>query len=255
MNTYEKELEVAKSLAREAGVIMLQYFDADQKIEIKADNSLVTIADKLINSLVIDRLAILFPDDGVIGEEESNTEYGPGRKWFCDPIDGTAGYVWGVPTAMFSLALVVDGKPAIGVAYDPFLDRMYVGKIGTKSLCNDKPISVSGLNFKSGIFAVSSNVKSLSKTKYFSRMIEDNVSFACLSGMVYKTCLIAKGKLIGGVLSGADAYDVAAVQVILEGAGGKISSLEGKELDYSRPFKGAIVSNKIVHNQIIKYCS
>src|SRR3990170_3369867 len=74
----------------------------------KKENSQVTIADKLINSLVIERLVTEFPNDGVIGEEESNTEYGAGRKWFCDPIDGTNAYIWGVPTAMFSLALVVD---------------------------------------------------------------------------------------------------------------------------------------------------
>lgn len=255
MNTYKKELEIAKNIAREAGIIILQYFDADQKIEIKADNSQVTIADKLINSLVIERLSASFPDDGVIGEEESNTEYGMGRKWFCDPIDGTAGYIWGTPTAMFSLALVVDGKPVMSVAYDSFLDRMYTGIIGEKSLCNDKIISVSNLDFKSGILAISSCVESLPSTKYFKRMIDDNRNLACFSGAVYKSCLVAKGKFIGYVENGVNAHDMAAVQVILEGAGGKISSIDGQELDYSKPFKGAIVSNKVVHDEIIKYCS
>lgn len=93
---YGKELEIAKSIAREAGEIMLRYFDGDQAIEIKSDGSQVTVADKLINTLVIKRLASAFPEDGVIGEEESTSEYGFGRKWFCDPIDGTAAYVCGV---------------------------------------------------------------------------------------------------------------------------------------------------------------
>jgi len=53
MNEYKKELETAKTIAKEAGPIMLKYFDADQHVEIKEDNSQVTIADKLINSLVI----------------------------------------------------------------------------------------------------------------------------------------------------------------------------------------------------------
>lgn len=255
MNNYNPELEAAKKIAKEAGIIMLKYFDADQKIEIKADNSQVTIADKLINSLVIEKLAVLFPNDGVIGEEESNAEYGMGRKWFCDPIDGTAGYVWGVPTAMFSLALVIDGKPVMGVAYDPFLDRIYTGQNGEKSLCNEEIISVSDLDFKSGTFAVSSSVGSLPETKYFQRMIDDNVRLACFSGAVCKTCLVSRGKFIGYAENGVNAHDMAAVQVILEGAGGKISSIEGQELDYSKPFKGAIVSNKIVHDEIIKYCA
>jgi myo-inositol-1(or 4)-monophosphatase len=255
VNMYEKELEFAKNIAEEAGAIMIKYFDADQKIEIKEDNSQVTIADKLINSLVIKNLSVLFPDDGVIGEEESNTEYGAGRKWFCDPIDGTAAYIWGVPTAMFSLALVIDGKPVLGVAHDPFLKRTYSGKIGEKSFCNDKVISVSNLDLQSGICAISSSVRSLPYTKYFQRMVDNNIRLACFSGAVYKACLVAKGKFVGYVEHGVNAHDMAAVHAIIEGAGGKITSIDGKELDYSKPFKGAIVSNKIVHEKIIKYCS
>lgn len=255
MSTYEKELTVAKNIAQEAGAIMLQYFEADQQVEIKADNSQVTIADKLINSLVIERLSISFPDDGVIGEEESNTEYGMGRKWFCDPIDGTAGYICGVPTAMFSLALVIDGQPVMGVAYDPFLDKMYTGQTGAKSLCNGKIISVSTLDLKSGVFAVSSSARSLPKTKYFQRMIDDKIRLVSFNGAVYKACLVAKGKVVGYVENGVNAHDVAAVQVILEGAGGKITSVEGRVLDYSQPFRGAIISNKITHAEIIRYCS
>ncbi|MDP1689016.1 MAG: inositol monophosphatase [bacterium] len=255
MNDYKKELLTAKGIAKEAGVIMLQYFDEDQNIEFKADNSPVTIADKLINSLVIQKLSIAFPDDGVIGEEESNTNYGDGRKWFCDPIDGTIAYVWGVPTAMFSLGLVVDGKPVIGVAYDPFLDKMYIGETGKKSFCNDKIISVSNLDMKSGILAVTSSIKSIRKTEYYQKMIDDNLRLASFSGAVYKSCLVAKGKFVGYIEKGVNAYDVAAVQVIIEGAGGKITSLENKELDYLKPFKGAIISNGIVHDEIIRYCS
>lgn len=255
MSIYAKELAVAKEIAREAGAIMLQYFEADQKVEIKEDNSQVTIADKLINSLVIRKLSISFPDDGVIGEEESNTEYGMGRKWFCDPIDGTAGYICGIPTAMFSLALVIDGRPVLGVAYDPFLDKLYSGQTGAKSLCNGTAISVSSLDLKSGVFAVSSSTRSLPKTKYFQRMIDDKVRFISLNGAVYKACLVAKGKVVGYVENGISAHDVAAVQVILEGAGGKITSVEGETLDYSQPFRGVIISNKITHAEIIRYCA
>lgn len=255
MNNYDRELEVAVDIAKEAGVIILKYFDADQDVEIKNDNSQVTIADKLVNSLVIERLKEAFPNDGVIGEEESNTEYGMGRKWFCDPIDGTAAYVWGVPTAMFSLALVVDGKPVIGVAYDPFLNKMYTGKIGEKSFCNEKVISVSNLDLKSGIFAISGSVKSLPSTKYFQRMVDDKIRLACFSGAVYKSCLVATGRFVGYVEQGVNAHDIAASQVIVEGAGGKITSVEGNDLDYSKPFKGAIVSNVITHDSIVKYCN
>lgn len=255
MNNFKLELETAISIAKESGQIMLKYFDDDQSVETKDDNSLVTIADKIINSLVISSLSKIFPDDGVIGEEESTSGYGNGRKWFCDPIDGTHAFIWGVPTAMFSLALVIDGIPIVGVAYDPFLNRMYTGVRGERSFCNDKILSVSNLTLKTGIFAVSSSVKSLTKISHFQKMIDDNIRLAAFNGAVYKCCLVAKGKLVGYVEHGVNAHDMAAVHVIVVGAGGKISSVEGNDLDYSKPFKGAIVSNGIVHDEIVKYCS
>jgi len=255
MNTYDKELEVAKSIAREAGVIMLQYFDGEQEIEIKKDNSPVTIADKKINSLVIERLTAHFPNDGVIGEEESNSEYGMGRKWFCDPIDGTAAYVVSVPTAMFSLGLVIDGKPVMGVAYDPFLNKMYTGVIGAKSSCNEKEIRVSDLPLREGRLAVTSSARVLIKTKYFEKLVDDKIRLSSFNGAVYKSCLVARGRLVGYIENGLNPHDMAAVQVILEGAGGEITSMEGKELDYSKPFKGAIVSNGVTHDELVKYCA
>lgn len=256
MNTYEKELEFAKNMAREAGEIMLKYFDANQKTEFKEDNSPVTIADKMINSLVIEKLTIAFPEDGVIGEEESNTEYGMGRKWFCDPIDGTNAYVLGLPTAMFSLALIVDGKPVVGIAYSPFLNKMYSGVKGEKSLCNDEIISVSDLDLRQGVVGISgSKVKAFIGHDYFNKMMADKVNFSCITGTVFKVCLVACGKLAACAGFGVSPHDVAAVQVILEGSGGIMTTPDGTELDYSNHFSGALISNKASRDQLIKYCS
>ncbi|MEK7645082.1 MAG: inositol monophosphatase [Patescibacteria group bacterium] len=255
MSIYQKELETAVTIAREAGVIMLKYFDGDQQVEIKQDNTQVTIADKLANSLVIERLSKVFPEDGIIGEEESTAQYGMGRKWLCDPIDGTAAYVWGVPTAMFSLALVVDGKPVVGVAFDPFLNKMYTGIVGEKSLCNGIPLSVSDADLKTGTVAVSSSVKTFFSRSHLPKMANDQIRLASLNGAVYKSCLVARGKFVGYVEHGVNPHDMAAVHVIVECAGGKLTSLTGEELNYSQPFKGAIVSNGIVHEELVRYCA
>ena len=256
MNDYKKELEVAKAIAREAGPIMIKYFDADQDVEIKEDNSQVTIADKLINSLVLDRLAEAFPADGVIGEEESNTEYGLGRKWFCDPIDGTMAFIWGTPTAMFSLALVIDGVPVIGVAYDPFLNRLYEAVSNQGSFCNGVSLKVSKKGLKDGLVIITSNIsRILKRPSYLIDLPEKGVRFATFSGAVYKSCLVAKGKAEAYFEEGVNAHDIAAVQVIVEESGGEVTNKKGERLDYTKPFKGAVVSNKIVHNEIVKYCS
>lgn len=250
---YAPELAVAQAIARRAGVTMLQYFDGDQQVERKSDGSPVTIADKLINAMVIEELAKAFPDDGVIGEEESNTEYGMGRKWFCDPIDGTKAYTWGTPTSMFSLALVVDGVPVVGVAYDPFLDRLYSGIKGRGSDCNGHKLQVNTDGLPGGFVAVTSEVGLIaSRPPLLEKLSAKGARLVTFSGAVYKAVLVARGRMAGYVESRTNAHDVAAVDVIVTEAGGRVSGLDGKPFDYTKPFRGMIVSNGVVHDDIVE---
>lgn len=247
-----RELSVAIDIAYKAGEIMRQYFyDGQQKVT-KDDGTPLTIADTTINSMVIRELAVSFPHDGVIGEEESTTEYGMGRKWLCDPIDGTKAYTWGVPTAMFSLGLVVDGQPQSGVAYDPFLDLVYFAEKGSGAFCNGQSISVSSETLDEGVLGITSSAKELSENPpYVDKLVERGVSTATFSGAVYKGCLVARGKLAGYAMKHLTAHDLAAVHVIIEEAGGRLSLMSGDRLDYSKPFKGAIISNSVTHDDIV----
>lgn len=248
---YEDELRIAKNIAKLAGDIMLEYFDGDQQLDHKADGSVVTIADTKINSLVIEELSKHF-NDGVIGEEESTTEYGLGRKWFCDPIDGTKAFVIGVPTAMFSLALVIDGKPTMGVAYDPFLDRLYWATREEGSYCNDKKLQVANKDIAGNYIMVTSNVeKTLEEASQVKKLAELKAKATSLPGAVFKSCLVALGRAVGYVEAEVNAHDMAAVEVIVEEAGGLVTGYDGKKLDYSKPFKGAVVSNSKIHTEFI----
>ncbi len=249
---YSKELVVAKALALKAGKIMLAYADDNQNVTIKSDNSPVTIADTLINDLVIKELNKKFPQDGVIGEEKSTTEYGMGRKWLCDPIDGTAAYIWGTPTAMFSLALVVDGRPVLGVTFDPFLKKLYWAVTGQGSFCNQTKLSVSPKGLHEGFVAVTGSTTLLPTLPYLSTLRKEGARLAMFSGAAYKSCLIARGRFVGYIEHGVNPYDVAAIQVIIEEAGGKVTNLKGKPHDYSKYFKGVVASNGKVHDRLVE---
>src|SRR6185369_10621469 len=107
------------------------------------DGTPVTIADTTINSMVIAELQKEFPEDLIIGEEESTGDYGMGRRWICDPLDGTAAFVAGVPTSMFSLCLVVDGMPTVAVTYEPHRKQLFTAIRGEGSYCNGKKLQVS----------------------------------------------------------------------------------------------------------------
>lgn len=251
-NYLKKELEVSIGIAKKAGEIMLEYFEGDQEVSFKDDGSSVTIADKKINHMVIEELAAKFPNDAVIGEEESNGDFGMGRKWFCDPIDGTEAFVWGVPTAMFSLALIIDGRPVMGVAYDPFLDRMYTAIKGRGSYCNGKSLKVSEKNLQNGLLAVTSNIRKIYEPDSpIKNAANSNIRIAVICGAVYKSVLVASGKLAGHFADVIANHDVAAVELIICEAGGKVTDYFGNELDYSKTFKGAVISNGIIHEDIL----
>ena len=121
-----EQLDFAKSLANEAGEVMLQHFQVGVANETKAleGDTPVTVADKAINSMVIEAIKRQYPDHSVIGEEESNRRDNAEYTWVCDPIDGTIPYVMGVPTNVFSIAMVdKDGQPVVAVVFDPYMKR------------------------------------------------------------------------------------------------------------------------------------
>ncbi len=248
---YEKELQVAREVAAEAGEVMRTYFRGDQQRVIKHDGSPVTIADTMINQLVIERLNTAFPDDVVIGEEQSTGGYGAGRRWFCDPIDGTKAYTWGVPTAMFSLALVVDGRPVMGVCYEPMLDSLYSAVIDQGAYCNEQRLSVNDASLQNGTLAIASAPDDIRTNHIVTNILKAGVTTAVFSGAVYKSTAVADGRFVGYIEHKVNAYDIAAIDVIVREAGGAVTALSGEVHDYSSPIKGVIVSNGHVHAELI----
>lgn len=251
---YSRELEIAKSIARQAGNIMLNYFDGDQECETKADGTPVTIADKMINSMAIQEILKAFPGDGVVGEEESSEDITGTRLWFCDPIDGTKPFTWGVPTAVFSLGLVIDNKPILGVVYDPFLDHMFRGVTGQGSYRNNKKLQVSKEGLNTGLVAATGSVERMVKSPptYLTNLVNSGVRMACFSGGIYKSTLVASGRLVGYIESKVSPHDIAAIDVIITEAGGRLSTLSGQPLDYRQGFNSAIISNGVVHDKLIE---
>lgn len=253
MNTdYQKELTVAKDIAKRAGAVMLQYFNGGQQAERKEDGSLVTIADKEINRLVIQELTKHF-DDIIIGEEESTGDYGAGRRWFCDPVDGTRAFALGIPTATFSLGLVVEGVPVLGVVYSPFLNRLYEAIKGQGSYCNGMQLHVSKKELAGEYVAITSSIKKImERPLYIDKLLEQKARLTTLNGAVYKACLVAQGKLVGYVGERVKPHDIAAAEVIVEESDGKVTDYDGNKPDYRKPFKSVIISNGIVHEKLIE---
>lgn len=249
-------LEFAKGLAQEAGVIMKRYFRADDiATEWKEDNSPITIADKTINSLVIERVKEAFPEHGVLGEEES---FEPNRKrvWIVDPIDGTSPYSLGMPLSTFCLALVDEGRVQVSVVYDPVLDRLYSASLGEGATVNDQQLKVSDKNtfdqaYTMGFSGLGPRQEPLEPIIEAIRSKGGRV--ISVPSFSYMAAHVATGDLVLCYMAYGSPWDAAAISLIVEEAGGKVTDMYGKERTYPEWGEGLLVSNgSVLHDDVLE---
>jgi myo-inositol-1(or 4)-monophosphatase len=136
-------LEFAVVLARGAGDITLNYFRKQPETSTKSDGSYVTIADREAEAYLRKHIGERFPDDGIVGEEEGETEGRSGRRWILDPIDGTFAFVHGVPFYGVLIALEIDGEISVGVINIPVLGEIVSAAIGCGCFLNGEATRVS----------------------------------------------------------------------------------------------------------------
>ena len=250
----EQYLEFAKCIALEAGKIMNKYFTGDNGANYKFDQTIVTKADTEINSLLIEKVKENFPNHSVDGEEE---QFGKSNYvWVCDPVDGTSMYARHIPVAVFSLALVIDGISTVGVVYDVFTNNLYTAIKGEGAYRNGIRISVNNIelddmrsvsNFDmwpEADYNLYDSIKEIGKKTYF-------VSI----GSVIRACMcVANGDFNLAIFPGTKHKncDIAAAKVIVEEAGGKVTDIFGNDQRYDQSINGAVISNKLVHNEVIE---
>jgi len=246
-------LEWAKTIASTAGEMMLTFATSgDLGVRIKLDKTQVTEADKAINAMVIARVEADFSQDGVLGEEESS-HADRERLWVVDPIDDTRGYILGMPSAMFSLALVERGQPVVAVMYEPRLDRMFTAVRGGGAFENGQPIHVSDQKTLQGAqVAISPSYSQVvPRMPFYDSLVVEGVNLVPMNGEAYKGAFTATGFVDAHVFPGRSAHDVAAVQLVVEEAGGRVTNLRGEAETYESPIYGAIASNGYVHDKLV----
>ena len=246
-------LNFAKEMCIEAGKIMKKYFYQDNGASYKGDKTIVTLADKEINHILIEKVKEKFPAHSVDGEEE---KFGKSKYvWVCDPVDGTAMYARHIPVAVFSLALVINGISTVGVVYDPFTKNLYSAMKGNGAYKNNEKISVNDIelddmksvsNFDmwpAADYNLYDTMKELGKKTYFVGI-----------GSVIRACMcVANGDFNLAIFPGTKHKncDIAAAKVIVEEAGGKVTDLFGNEQRYDESINGAVICNKKVHSEVV----
>lgn len=130
MTNHRQRLDLARSAARQAGLLTLDFFRKDIAVQRKADNSPVTDADRGAEQLIRRLISEKFPEDAILGEEFPEKPGNSGYRWILDPIDGTKSFITGVPLYGTMIGVEFQDKPLIGVVDFPALDQRIFACIG-----------------------------------------------------------------------------------------------------------------------------
>lgn len=207
---------------------MSRFRAPDLVVESKADSTPVTEVDRAVEEMIRRRLADERPGDGVVGEELGVTGRAD-RRWIVDPIDGTKSYVRGIPVWATLLALEEKGEVVVGVASAPALHRRWWAARGHGAFGDGEPLHVSRVGELGAAHLCFGDVD-------LSLDDEFMVRFAALARRCSRTrgfgdfwghMLVAEGVADVMVEPAVSLWDLAAVQVIVEEAGGRLTDLDG----------------------------
>ena len=228
------------AVVREAGEILLGADHIEETVEEKSGRAnFVTAYDKKVQAFLFDRLAKVLPDAVFIGEEkEDNPPVSEGYVFIVDPIDGTTNFMKGYCTSCVSVGLLKEGKPYMGVVYNPYLDELFSAEKGRGAFKNGDKIHISPHELREGIvlFGTAPYNEELSKQSFslayelFMRSLDVRRSGSAAIDLCNVAC--GRAELYFELL--LSPWDYAAGALILTEAGGKIMTPEGKELTFDR---------------------
>ena len=244
----DADLALALSLADSADEISMRFFRSlALSVRAKSDRSPVSVADEAVERMIRDRVAAERPSDSILGEEFGTTGSNA-RRWIIDPIDATGNYIRGVPVFASLIALEENGAPVVGVISAPALQRRWWATKGQGAFCNGAPIHVSTIDTLAGVFLGYEPMNAFA----------DGDAFLALHRACHRTrgfgdfwahMLVAEGAMDAAIDPQVAHWDMAAVQIIVEEAGGRFTTLSGER----RADGGSGLStNRRVHDAILQ---
>jgi len=232
---FTTRLNLARAIAADAGVVTLNFFQhRNLVVDRKSDDSPVTQADRQAETLMRERIGTAFPDDTIIGEEHGTTEGSSDYQWVLDPIDGTKSFIAGVPLYSVLVGVLHNDVSVIGVIHIPGLDETVYAAKGRGAWWQQRgaepvPAHVSNTaRLADGVF-VTSQTDSFSKYKSaeaYSRLVQ--AAYVSRTwGDGYGYLLLATGRIEVMVDPIMNLWDAAAIQPVVEEAGGTFTDWQG----------------------------
>lgn len=239
-------------IALEAGAILRSYWGKTGEVKQKQFFwDLVTAADLASEAFIIEALRKQFPSHEILSEEAGLSA--PSRSnylWVIDPLDGTTNFTHQYPMVSISIGLLVHGEPVLGVIYNPIFNELFVGSKGKGATLNGAPLQVSTVDkLEQGLLGTgfAYDRKETRENNYaeFCHMMNLCQGVRRGGSAALDLAYVAAGRLDGYWERGLKAWDIAAGIVLVQEAGGIITSYEGGKVDL---FSGRILAaNPLIH--------
>ena len=256
--TFERELEQAVKVAREAGALLKDNFGKTQEIGFKGRIDLVTEMDRRSEELIISRLRAAFPGDGFLAEERGAEAGSSDRVWIIDPLDGTVNYAHEYPVFSVSIALQSAGELVVGAVYNPLLDDMYAARQGGGATLNGKQRRVTTVDRLDqamlatgfGYDVASEPDPEKNNLAPFARFIKAARAVRRAGSAALAIAKVGVGRTDGFWEWGLRPWDMAAGMMIVREGVGTLTDYSGRE-----PFlesRQLLATNGLIHEDMIR---
>jgi histidinol-phosphatase len=239
----------ALEAARAAGEIALRYFRSGVEVTLKADQTPVTRADREAEETITRILRRAFPDTGFLGEEFGAV--GPAdRRWIVDPIDGTKNFIRGIPVWAVLIALEEQGEVTTGVVLNPASGECFWARRGEGAFLGDEPLRVSAIATLGEATLLHAGLKILRATPHwhgFVRLVDATARTRGF-GDYFGYGLVAQGRAELYAEVDLKPWDIAAVKILVEEAGGRLTDFSGRPTIYTGT---VLASNGRLHDEAL----
>ena len=235
--------------ARAGGAVALEHYRRGFEVTLKADRSPVTDADRAAERAIVGVLRGRCPDHGVLGEELGEAGART-RRFIIDPIDGTRNFVRRIPTWAVMIGLEEEGVVTAGVIFQPVTGVVHTAWRGQGAFRDGERIRVSRVDALERALVVHSSLNFLRRSRYWDGFLTlvDRTQVQRGFGDYSAYLWVAEGQGEIALSTTVKAWDVAAIKVIIEEAGGRLTDLDGHGGIYGTT---VLASNGLLHDEAL----
>jgi myo-inositol-1(or 4)-monophosphatase len=252
---FDQALDFAKTISREAGQLLTEYWHRGVIAEYKSAIDLVSEADRASEKLILDRIRATYPDHSILSEESGSNHADSPYVWIVDPLDGTTNFTHGHPDFAVSIALQVNAAIELGVVFDPLRDELFFARKGRGAWLNDRRLQVSSAQQLERSLLVTGFAYDR-RTNPINNLREHNTFLMKVQGVLRSgsaaidLCSVASGRVDGYWEYRLAPWDMAAGLLIAREAGGRVTDMQGEELTV--PHANVVASNGSIHAEMMR---